>query len=330
MSDAKEKSKVPDFIKQCETENRTTNLADLLDKVQSKPIDRYLKKFSKGTTGKASKKWIDLKEAQVIFECGIVGGLDDSVSKKELHDLKFVLGYRYTGPKAKRFLVKKVIARKNLRAEQRNKVRNDPAFRSTVLAVLKSPKSHHPGGFSVRHAGGRFVYKSDHYWKISQLIGAGDIDLISYDYAGDTDVLRSRARGVHNSNKNHISINRSNRFWKSTLVHEATHAIQDWYNIDGKVGDWEVAAHLAQAVRIIKVSGGTSQLAKASKRLAQDPLRKTATAIVKSSGVYDVCKDDQAAILTVIREGGYGGKVDKNREQSIFDASNFIEFWKRI
>ena len=321
--------KVNAFINRCKRDHATTTLQALLEKVRGEKIRKYLQRFSQMSTSRAANQWIDRKEAQVIYQVGVLGGLDDTVTKSELRDLRVIVGYSWTGPKACRYLVEEVLKRKNMRAEQRNRVRNDSAFVEAVVGILQSKTSHPPKGFSVTHDGSRHEYTAEQYLEIAGWVRDGSITLLSYDYDGEQDALKRQSRGVHMSNKNWLAINRKNKYWKSTVVHEATHAIQDWHNVDGTVGDWEVAAHLAQAVRVIQ-AGGARHLQKASSRLGKEALASTAQAIVSAKSTYHVSAVEQQAILKVIREGGYGKRVDEKRSQSIFNVDNFLEFWGRI
>ncbi|MEM9828271.1 MAG: hypothetical protein AAF958_16900 [Planctomycetota bacterium] len=317
MTTSTQKSaKIKSFIEDCRRTHGTDKLDELLGKIKDTKVERLLRKHAKMVRG---EKWLTRSEVDDIFKRAIVAKGERKVSKRELQDLKYILGYRYSGPKAKTHLVNLMINKGRIRAELKNKVVNDKSFVKRVAAVLRSDRSYPPAGFIVKHESKTFHYLPKHYKEMARRIESGDITLISYDYDNEEQLFRT-SRGRHVSDKNQLLIKRGQTGWQQIVVHEATHAIQDWYNIDGTVGDWEAAAHIAQGVRALNVNGPLG------KRLRKEKLLDVIKRVQKSKTATSITADEMKDIRKVLA-GSYD--VDQKRTQPIWSLDNFLEWWKR-
>ena len=322
-------AKIDNFIAHCNKDFKTNNLSDLLRKARSDKTKRALRRFSKTSATKQKARKIDGKEVAVIFDV-LKGLLNDQIDKNELIDLKLIIGYKHTPENAQEKLVRKILQRKRDRRTRR--VRNDLGFKKNVIQVLKSQKSHDSKGFSVIHGGQRFVYCRADFKDIVDRIEDNEIELVSYDYKGEREAIKRRSSGLYISSKDRLLINRANPSWKSTVVHEAVHAIQDVNGIVGRVGDYEVAAHIAQAVRIIKVKGKdylkSQSDNKVLKRLASEAISDVASKIKDSTEIYEVSKTEQSEVLKVIKKQ-YGSKIYEKRPATQ-NENGFLAWWKQI
>ncbi|WP_425617373.1 hypothetical protein NA78x_001048 [Anatilimnocola sp. NA78] len=97
-------------------------------------------------------------------------------------------------------------------------------------------------------------YEPRHYEEIASLIADDDIDVWEYEVAEG--YTGKKPLGYYNSSDDNLFIRKVNRTAlqrQSTIVHEATHAIQDKSNVKLPRRDAEAAAHVAQAVMLLTV-----------------------------------------------------------------------------
>ena len=98
-------------------------------------------------------------------------------------------------------------------------------------------------GINNRH------YAPSFYPRVARLIEHGNIELWGYYAASNEEVFTDSPLGLYQSGKNVLSVqlNRQ-KLGYSTLVHEATHAIQDMWDMKADVYEVESAAHIAQGI----------------------------------------------------------------------------------
>jgi hypothetical protein len=171
-------------------------------------------------------------------------------------------------------------------------------------------------------------YVTTDYAYIAQKVLNGDIDVYTYSYSEDTS---SPKHGVYNSLADELYIadlldSRTELQRYSTIIHEATHAIQDKQNKSLLVRQAEAAAHIAQAIMLLQVGAGSTKLLYS--RLKEPGIRDAALKIYNTkSGKRRavLTENEQSKALEVIdKSKAYGGR-SKNRTAMDAEWYSFFE-----
>lgn len=91
-------------------------------------------------------------------------------------------------------------------------------------------------------------YRPLHYVAISQLIDSGAITVWSMDTAGLSQRFRLGSSGEYVPSSNRFIMDVDNLSDRVVIVHEATHAIQDWRDMSSAIAYLEADAYVAEAV----------------------------------------------------------------------------------
>jgi hypothetical protein len=134
-------------------------------------------------------------------------------------------------------------------------------------------------------------YEPRHFEQIASLVSSDDIDVWEYtvsdEYEGkkplgyyvssDDNLFISKGRHANNTQRN------------STIVHEATHAIQDKTNVQLTRWDAEAAAHIAQAIMLLTLKPDGSEL---YNRLAKPAIRQAAEKVLEKKAITALTEKD--------------------------------------
>ncbi len=104
------------------------------------------------------------------------------------------------------------------------------------------------------------TYQPSYYHGIANLIESGHIDVYEYQVPDTSDALHKNAPlGLYRSTRDNLYYQGNGRSLlriQSTIVHESTHAIQDFKNVRMHRRDLEAAAHIAQTVMLLSRARG--------------------------------------------------------------------------
>lgn len=218
------------------------------------------------------------------------------VTRRERRDLQKILNFAILSSKAESKLNEFCARRlRYARGNQRSAVANIIAHSDSVRYI----------DFEID--GIRYV-PSD-YAYIAKKVANDDIDVYLFNYQEDRDV-QGKVFGLYNSLEDELYVadlqgERSAVQRRSTIIHEATHAIQDKKNTGLKVREAEAAAHIAQAIMLITVAGGSDRLLYS--RLKQAGIRKAAFKVYNEGA----------------KQRGRLSKAERDEAKEVIDASNF-------
>ena len=333
MSNSAETAKINKFIHYAKRKWKTEDRDDLVSKLKvgriRKRVQRYTRKGSKGGRRIYSKEVVD------IWKNGILKEGEGKISKKDLNDFGYLIGSKFLTLKGKQYLVRNVVRRLGLskNASQQQGAKKGDKQRNAVVSTLRRFAGRGFTGFAIRHGGSKFVYKPQHYLKIAELVQAGSIDVVYYS-------ANDGKNGSFSPNNNLIRVRdgRSGLAEASTLIHEATHAIQDLNNLAGTIGEWETAAHVAQGMTLAYAKGinalgdydKPNKKTGSEKRLGSVSFVAMIQEIVSTGKLTDVPSiilDDARKILA---KHGYKDKVHKKVNQNVFDKNNFVDLWLNL
>jgi hypothetical protein len=332
MSTSSTNTKINKFIRYARKKWKTSNRSELEEQLKVGRIKRRVKRYTRSKSKGGSK--IYSKEAVDIWRNGILKEGRGTVSRADLHDFGYLIGSDLLTPKAKKYLIKNIIRRLGLTKDSAEKhgVQKGDKKRTAVAATLNKFANRGFTGFSVRHGGNKFTYQPKHYLKVAQLIKEAEIDVVFFD-------SESGRNGSFSPKNNVIRIlsGRSELARQSTVIHEATHAIQDLHNLPGTVDEWEVGAHIAQGMSLayaagIDSLGGSDPDKKSSseRRLGSAEFVSMVSEIVSTGKLVEVPSlilDDAKKVLA---KHGYKDKIGVKVKQDVFDKGNFIDLWLNL
>ena len=139
-------------------------------------------------------------------------------------------------------------------------------------------------------------YEPKHYKYIAGLVSDNDIDVWQYTKEG------SSALGSYVSSADNLFISvgqhKTDLQRQSTIVHEATHAIQDKTNVQITRWDAEAAAHIAQAVMLLTHKSDGSLL---YNRLKKPAIRNAAEKVLEKKKISALTEKDFKATYEVLK-----------------------------
>lgn len=153
-------------------------------------------------------------------------------------------------------------------------------------------------------------YKPADYGYIAQLVRDDDIDVFTYRYDEDTGF--SKSYGLYSSGEDDLFVadlrgSRTTIQRWSTIIHEATHAIQDKQNKSILVRTAEAGAHIAQAVMLMTMdAGGVKDL---YGRLKKPGILNAARKVYAGESL--TAADAEAARTVIDQSSYYGSKSHK-------------------
>lgn len=217
------------------------------------------------------------------------GSVDDVITETEARDLEKIRDFALLSFTARDELNQFIKDREKERdPSKRRKLTEEESNRvAGTLRELGAKVAFEDPVFKVQ-------YNSENYNKIASRIRSGDVTVYVYEYIAD-DFYAGRARGLYNSGKNNLSYTNQKEFRRtwSTILHEATHGIQDIViNQNMRVWHAEAMAHLAQAICIIQAYGDGVLF----DRVAQ--MKNIAKSVIKSK---KVSKDQLDALIEIIK-----------------------------
>jgi hypothetical protein len=178
------------------------------------------------------------------------------------------------------------------------------------------------GKIAFKSPGTNFSYVPGHYQAILSLINKSKIFVFEVRLHSLDIFARTQTVGQYRTNENYLYIfaGRTPAETAMTIVHEVTHAIQDWQDISAKNKHVEADAYIAGAVADIS-QGGKGTAAQAGK--IYSPAMEAAKLVVdgKASG------DDKAwtdAYKAVLKDVAANDEYKKTNEQ-MFDPTRKAE-----
>ena len=243
---------------------------------------------------------------------------DGAISRERLLLIKNLVGSPSTTKKAKRVLAKMVVDHKKAACGAATEVAE--AVEQTWIDLLLDADNFPKHGVVFTHSDGKadkdFRYTHFKYRVVAELVKDGYIDLFTYTKK-DNDVVQPR--GVYKSGSEKLCVNvnegQMTRQMHAVFVHEATHAVQDIYNMRGTTLQREVAAHLMQAIYLRKHKQALTG------RLAAEPYKRIAEEAIKKGG-YDIDEDEQDDLEDALK-GSYSSSSkirDNNRKDNREDT----------
>lgn len=188
-----------------------------------------------GQDGKVSKR-----DAAVIIRSVVE---DSAVTLEEFADLELIIGMADISGGAKRAFRRFIKKRKRQTAKKL-----DHRDASVSVANILADKAI-AGKVLFTSSGTKVTYQFAMYQAISKLVIEGDIQASSFDYGGE--VLRNKDDGgVYESRDNTLTVAREGTAldFQQRVVHEATHAIQDFGNFPIQHRYGEADAYIAGAM----------------------------------------------------------------------------------
>jgi hypothetical protein len=189
----------------------------------------------------------DRKKGQVIK--------DGRIDKGEKAALLEILAKGRFEPGAKAWLQTQIAAR----AAQTKAKSKDRRLKGAELRAVARVVSGQGNVQNIRFTDPEYgiSYVPGKYKAVAEMIRGGEIAV--YEYAYEEDALKGngdQALGLYRSAGNRLSIQQKGQRnfpvrYESTLVHEATHAIQDMTGLRMHRHALEAAAHIAQAVMLL-------------------------------------------------------------------------------
>ena len=175
---------------------------------------------------------------------------------------------------------------------------------------------------------GENSYVPSDYAYIAKKIRDCEIDVYTYNYSED---VSKETFGIYNSLEDELYVadlrgDRTPIQRSSTIIHEATHAIQDKQNKALQVQHAEAGAHIAQAIMLLTIGGGSTDMLYG--RLKQPGISDAASKVYNSGnskhrGVLD--KSDRTKALEVIKKSKAYGSRSENRTAMDTEWYSFFE-----
>jgi hypothetical protein len=258
-------------------------------------------------TASGSRK-LTRKEVKYIAGAARDGG---SVNDREAQCLREILRYKGITDEAKQYL-RRYLRMSLVYRGERDVMPMSDQFEANSTQVIESA-SRIPVQFTLPDEPFN-VYKFSYLSLIAKLLREGAIT--QFGYSG-------KSHGVYISKRDCLMIDyvegRPNYLVHSTLVHEATHGVQDVFDWDADRGHSEAAAHLAQAVWLL------FQGKPLSGRLAKPEFADLANAIYNSAAsvqgkgtitTADVGEADYKRMRTLLNKVPSYNPVTKHRKKS--------------
>lgn len=197
--------------------------------------DRKILEVFTQETGRGERK-ITRAEAKRIAYAARDGR---QVTEREDACLQTILGYQGITPEAKRYLHRFARMSRAYRGERDIWPMSDTLERQKIQVIQGASRI--PVQFTLPDKPYR-VYKFETFNRIAKLLSAGLITLFRY---------KGKSHGVYHSKADCLMFDyhgREAHEKNATIIHEATHAVQDVLDWDGDRGHTEAASHLTQAV----------------------------------------------------------------------------------
>lgn len=171
-------------------------------------------------------------------------------------------------------------------------------------------------------------YEMRHYQEIAELISDDDIDVWEYSAINKKD----GTKGMYMSNSDNFFIGKglhgpegdpgAGEKRESTIIHEATHAIQDKTNVKLWRLDAEAAAHIAQAVMLLSIKADESLLY--NEKLKHAAIKTAAKRVLEKKKISAISdKEFKAAAASLLETSNY--KNDKNKLNFDSEWYSFFE-----